>query len=102
MTLAMHWYIKKVSSIALADADILRLVQGDPVKEDNPAKFQYYTATLVSNGPPSELGSVIYVCEDPQGKGAPVYRDDGMYFMSCAMMTLLIVGRCQGTCATHD
>ncbi len=77
----MHWYIKKVSSIALADSSILILVQGDPVKEDKPARFEYYTASLVSDGPPSRLSSEIFVCEDPQDKGAPVYRHDGMYYM---------------------
>lgn len=74
----MHWYIKKVSCIALADSNILRLVQGDPVKEDKPARFNYFIASLVSDGPPSRLGSEIVVCEDPQDKGAPVYRHDGM------------------------
>lgn len=74
----MHWYIKKVSSIALADSNILRMVQGDPVKEDAPARFEYYTVSLVSDGLPSRLGSQIVVCEDPQDKGAPVYRHDGM------------------------
>ena len=77
----MHWYIKKVSSIALTDSKILRLVQGDPVKEDKPARFEYYTASLVSDGPPSRLSSEIFVCEDPQDKGAPVYRHDGRYCM---------------------
>ena len=101
----MHWYIKKVSSIALPDSNILRLVQGHPVEENKPARFEYYTASLVSDGPPSRLSSEIFVSEDPQDKGAPVYRHDGMYYMelrSCAMITLLIVGRCQGTCTTHD
>lgn len=74
----MHWYIKKVSSISLANPKILRLAQGDPVKEDTPADFLYYTASLVSEGPPSRLVSEIEVCEDPEDKGAPVYKTSGM------------------------
>ena len=76
----MHWYIKKVSSISLAGSNTLTLVQGDPVKEDQPARFEKYTRSMVSDGPPSRLWSEIVVCEDPEDKGAPVYRHSGMWY----------------------
>ena len=43
-----------------------------------PASFPYYVTSLVSDGPPSRLVSEVEVCEDPDNKGAPTYRNQGI------------------------
>ena len=74
----MEWYIQKVSRTYFSDVNMLTLAQNDPVKENEPAAFHYFITVLVSDGPPSELETEIEVCEDPQDKGAPLYRNNGM------------------------
>ena len=74
----MRWYIQKVSHTCFSDAHVLTLAQNDPVKENEPVEFHYFITSLVSDGPPSELPIEIEVCEDPQDKGAPLYRNNGM------------------------
>ena len=77
----MEWYIQKVGHTCSSDANVLTLAQRHAIKENKPAKFHYRTTSLVSDGPPSELQYQIEVCEDPQDKGAPLYRNSGMWYI---------------------
>ena len=71
----MTWYIKKVRVGFCGKSSFTKIRKGEPVKEDAPAKFQLYNSKLVADGPPERLLVTVMVCEDPENKGAPVYRD---------------------------
>jgi hypothetical protein len=77
----MKWFITKVCLQVCHEVPTDIDSKGTPVKESEPAKFEFYWDKKVAEGRPSIIEMTIYACEDSQDSGPPMYADNGGMFM---------------------